>query len=230
MNPDLDWFTLFTMSEQRERILTLACELFLRDGADGFSMRKLARAVGVTAPALYKHYESKESLLHDVMSQGYERFAQYLYRGLVGSTPLERMELASEGYLDFALENPRLYEFIYGAPEAAGLTDLPENVEALGCAIGQFWHDRVRECMDAGLLREGDPERVSVTMWAHAHGLLILFWRGRLMDGSGVMTEDQFREFFQESGMRLLEGVGTPAVLDAIRTHSSERASEAAAV
>ena len=65
LSPAPDWFTLFTMSEQRERIRTLACELFLRDGADGFSMRKLARAVGVTAPALYKHYESKECLLHE---------------------------------------------------------------------------------------------------------------------------------------------------------------------
>jgi AcrR family transcriptional regulator len=218
------------MSEQRERILAEACDLFLRDGTDGFSMRKLARAVGVTAPALYKYYESKERLLHEVMAQGYERFAQYLYRGLMGGTPLKRLELASQGYLDFALENPRLYEFIYGAPEAAGMTDLPEDVEALGCAIGQFWHDRVRECMDAGLLRVGDPERVSVTMWAHAHGLLILFWRGRLTEGSGVMSEEQFRVFFQESGMRLLEGVGTPAVLDAIRIRSPERASEAAAV
>jgi AcrR family transcriptional regulator len=216
------------MSEQRERILTLACELFLRDGADGFSMRKLAGAVGVTAPALYKHYESKECLLHDVMSQGYERFAQYLYRGLVGSTPLERMELASEGYLDFALENPRLYEFIYGAPEAAGLTDLPENVEALGCAIGQFWHDRVRECMDAGLLRQGDPERVSVTMWAHAHGLLILYWRGRLDNGDPVMDEEEFRGFFQESGLRLLEGLGTPAILEAIRAAGPELVPESA--
>src|SRR5690606_6240441 len=53
-------FTLFTlMSEQRERILACACELYLTDGLDGFSMRKLARSLGVTAPALYRHYESK---------------------------------------------------------------------------------------------------------------------------------------------------------------------------
>ena len=48
------------MSEQRDRILSCACEMYLQDGLDGFSMRKLARVLGVTAPALYRHYESKE--------------------------------------------------------------------------------------------------------------------------------------------------------------------------
>ena len=212
-----EWFTLLTMSEQRERILTHACDLFLTDGVDGFSMRKLAKAVGVAAPALYKHYESKERLLQDVLVQAYQRFAQYLYRGLAGSSALERLALSSDGYLDFALENPRLYEFLYAAPDTVGMATLPPDVEALGCAIGQFWHDRVRECMDAGLLRDGDPEAVSMTLWGHAHGLLILFLRGRMTRaGEAPMEEGGFREFFAQSGMRLLEGVGTPALLDAL--------------
>jgi AcrR family transcriptional regulator len=43
------------MSDQRDAILAAACDLYLRSGLDGFSMRKLAREVGVTAPALYRH-------------------------------------------------------------------------------------------------------------------------------------------------------------------------------
>lgn len=204
------------MSEQHDRILALASELFLADGADGFSMRKLARRLGVTAPALYKHFSSKEDLLQKVLLEAHERFARYLYRGLSGTTPLERLILASEGYLDFALENPRLYEFMYAAPDTLGIERLSPEVEALGCAIGQFWHDRVRECMDAGLLREGDPEAASVTMWGHAHGLLVLFLRGRLSPGGEAMTEAAFREFFEQSGLRLLEGVGMPALVEAL--------------
>ncbi len=41
-------FTVFTMSEQRETILARACDLYLAEGLDGFSMRKLAKLVGVT--------------------------------------------------------------------------------------------------------------------------------------------------------------------------------------
>jgi AcrR family transcriptional regulator len=194
------------MSEQRDHILTCACELFLKDGLDGFSMRKLARRVGVTAPALYRHYESKEKVLHAVVSEAYERMAHALYHALEGATPLERLMLAGQGYLDFALGHPRLYDALFASPELVGLGDLPPGVEAQGCAIGQFWNDRVRECMDAGILREGDPRDVSVTMWAHAHGLLSLYGRGLLAFG-GTLDEGGFRVLYRASERRVLEGM-----------------------
>lgn len=181
-------------------------------------MRELARSVGVTAPALYKYYESKERLLHDVLGQGFQRFAQYLYRGLSGATPLERLVLASEGYLDFALEHPRLYELMYAAPDTVGMARLPQEIEAMGSAIGQYWKDRVRECMDAGLLQPGDPEAVSMTFWAHAHGLLTLFLRSRLTRGGDPLDQAHFREFWGQSGMRLLQGMGTDALFEALQT------------
>lgn len=192
------------MSEQRDKILASACELYLRGGLEGFSMRKLAKSVGVTAPALYRHYENKEELLFGVVVEAYERLAQYLYRGLQGGTATERFDLAAAGYLDFALEQPRLYEVLFSA-EVMGMEDPPAEVEAQACAIGQFWNDRVRECMDAGVLRQGDPEAVGVTMWAHAHGLISLYLTGALQ-----VSEATFRELYCISGNRVMRGVGTP--------------------
>lgn len=207
------------MSDTRQRILAHACDLYLTDGLDGFSMRKLARAVGVTAPALYRHFESKERLLHDVMVQAYEQFAHYLYRALAGATPRERIQMASVAYLDFALEHPKLYDILFATPATSGIRDGSDELEALGCAVGQFWHDRVRECMDDGILAEGDPEAVSVTMWGHAHGLLTLHRKGILMRDR-AMDEADFRTLFEESGLRLLRGLATPghmALVDAER-------------
>jgi len=195
------------MSEQqRDRILAHACELFLRDGLEGFSMRKLARAVGVTAPALYRHYESKEHVLHDVVGEAYRRMAQYLYRALQGRTPLERLLMASEGYLDFGLEHPRLYDALFASPELVGLGNLPEDVEAQGCAVGQFWNDRIRECMDAGIIRRTDPGGVGLTMWAHAHGLVSLHARG-LLSFPEHMSDQEFRQVYRASTLRALEGM-----------------------
>lgn len=132
--------------------------------------------------------------------------AHALYHALEGATPLERLMLAGRGYLDFALEHPRLYDALFASPELVGLGDLPPGVEAQGCAIGQFWNDRVRECMDAGILREGDPRDVSVTMWAHAHGLLSLYARGLLAFGESL-DEEEFRTLYRASARRALEGM-----------------------
>ena len=193
------------MSEQRENILACACDLYLREGLEGFSMRKLARTVGVTAPALYRHYENKEGVLLDVIQQAYHRLAHHLYRALEGRTPEDRFRMAGQGYLDFALESPRLYDMLFASPDHLGWVAFPDELETQACAIGQFWNDRVRECIGASMLRDGDPGAISVTLWAHAHGLVSLYLRGML----GV-DEQGFRDLFRSSTRRLLAGLSTP--------------------
>lgn len=212
------------MSEQREKILACACDLYLEDGLEGFSMRKLARAVGVTAPALYRHYESKERVLLDVVGEAYRSLAEYLYRGLQGRTPEERFRLAGEGYLAFALENARLYEVLFAFPDLIGMEDLPEEVEGQACAIGQFWNDRVRECMDAGLLEPGDPGELSASLWAHAHGLVSIWLRG-MVD----LDDEGFRAFYRESSRRVLAGLATDVLRARLRSATAETARAAEA-
>ncbi|HUF75115.1 MAG TPA: TetR/AcrR family transcriptional regulator [Longimicrobiales bacterium] len=200
------------MSDQRDAILAAACDLYLLSGLDGFSMRKLARDVGVTAPALYRHYDGREAVLADVVREAHRAFLSYIYRALEGSTPLDRFRRAGEGYLDFALEHPRWYTIMFSGPERLGMDALPEDIEAQGCAIHQFWIDRVSECMRAGILIEGDPLDVSLTMWAHAHGMVQLFHQGRL----GTEDPHEFRALFAASGARLMAGVATDAWADGL--------------
>jgi len=197
-------FTVFTMSDQRDRILGCACDLYLSGGLEGFSMRKLAKQVGVTAPALYRHYENREHVLADVVREAYREFTAYLYRALEGRTALERFFRAGEGYLDFALQHPRWYELLFISPEHMGMDELPDDIEGMGCAVHQFWVDRVRECMDGGILRQGDPVQMSLTMWAHAHGLLQLYHHGHFR-----MDENDFRRQFAASHAVMMTGIAT---------------------
>ncbi|MSR36623.1 MAG: TetR/AcrR family transcriptional regulator [Gemmatimonadetes bacterium] len=192
------------MTEQRDRILSCACLLYLQDGLDGFSMRKLARALGVTAPALYRHYESKERVLLDVVGEAYRTLIQYLHRALQGRTPEDRFRLAGDGFLDFALEHPRYYEVLFMGVELLAVEAVRAETAEQGCAVGQFWNDRVREAIEAGLLRDGDPQSIGMTLWAHAHGLVSLYLKGML-----PVEEGQFRALIKGSGARLMNGLGT---------------------
>jgi AcrR family transcriptional regulator len=192
------------MSIQRDQIVACACDLYLAEGLDGFSMRKLARLMGVTAPALYRHYDGKEAVLIDVVGEAYKLFAQYLYRALGAPTAAERFHRAGEEYLNFALEHPKLYEVMFTSPDALGLEELPEEAATHACAVGQYWRDRVREAIDAGLLRDFGTEAVSTTMWAHAHGLVTIYHRGFI-----PVTEAEFRELFHQSALRMTLGLGS---------------------
>ena len=191
------------MSLHREQILARACELFIAGGLEGLSMRKLAGGVGVTAPALYRHYESKEAVVLDVIGEAYNTFSQYLYRGLQGETPEERFSLTGRNYLAFALEHPQFYEVLHISPSQLGLETLPKVAASHACTAGQFLVDRVREGMECGMLRPGDAEGVARTIWAHAHGLISIYHRGLLR-----MEEEAFTSFFLESSWRLMGGIG----------------------
>ena len=136
------------MTDQRERILGCACDLYLKHGLDGFSMRKLAREVGVTAPAIYRHYDGREEVLADVLREAHRTFARYLYAALGEPTQLDRFLGAGEGFLNFVIDHPRWYGIMHTAPEHLGMHSLPEDIEAMRSSIHQFWINRVRECMD----------------------------------------------------------------------------------
>jgi AcrR family transcriptional regulator len=190
------------MGMSRERVLDRACELYLADGLKGFSMRKLANCLGVTAPALYRHYDGKEALLGDVIGEAFKVFGSYLFRALEGTSPQERLRLAGDGYVAFALEHPRFYEVIHASPRLLGIADLPTDAFAHACTTRQFLVDRVRECMDAGVLRQDDPEAVAIVIWSFSHGLVSLYHNHVL-----PVPEAHFLEFFHAALARLFLGI-----------------------
>ncbi|MDE0356784.1 MAG: TetR/AcrR family transcriptional regulator [Gammaproteobacteria bacterium] len=201
------------MAIQRSDIRSHATELYLSGGLEALSMRKLAGRLGVTAPAIYRYYASKEEVLRDIVREAYRQSASYIYRALSAETPLKRLQRAGEENLDFALTHPRWYEMMYLSPERFGWSDYPPEVAAHAHATHQFWMDRTRECVDAGYLRaEADVRDVGMTMWAHSHGLITIYLRGLL-----GLSEAEFREVYRASCGRMLVGVGTRRLLIEVR-------------
>ena len=190
----------------RSDILTRACELYLEDGVEAVSMRRLARDLGVTAPALYRHYNSREEMLLDVVAEAYRRLSERLYGALSGRTPAQRLFLAGQAYLDFALDQPKYYEMLYTPAHTLGAEAFPEQVTEQVASVGRFFNDRVRECIDAGLFQPLDPADVSGTLWAHAHGLISIYLRGCL-----DMDAEEFRRHYRASSRRAITGMATPA-------------------
>jgi AcrR family transcriptional regulator len=195
-------FTYVNMSEARDRILSAARELFLEGGAEAVTMRAVAERVGVTATALYRHFEGKDALLQAVLRAGFEEFGSYLYRALAGASPTERLRRSGEAYLDFALQQPQVYRTIFIAPRPASDCSAADVSDPHKAATFRFLVDRVRECMEAGSLRRGEPDAVALAIWAHVHGLVSLYLSGAL-----PMAEPQFREAYHQSLGHLFEGL-----------------------
>ena len=104
------------MHETRQAILETARDLYAEEGSLAISMRKIAEQVGISATAIYRHFDDKEHLLLEVCSEGFTLFGASLMKGLRGKTALERLELTGLGYRDFALEHPQYYRVMFMSP------------------------------------------------------------------------------------------------------------------
>ena len=189
----------------RERILDATRALCAEDGFQALTMRKVASRVGVSAPAIYRHFGGKAELIGELVREARGAFEQTLDRALGGRTPRERFDLAGDAYLDFALEQPQAYELLFLTSNQLGLFRMPNSLDAWGREPPpsfQFCVDRVQECMDAGDFRPGDATAVALMVSSLAHGIVALHLAGRFGD-----DVDRLRSFYRQSLELALEGV-----------------------
>ena len=184
----------------RERVLAAAQELFLTEGPKAVSMRKVAAKAGVTAPAIYRHYEDKDELLNEIINAGLEILQRYLEPAFRAQTPFERLQLLIDYYLDFALEQPRYFDFAFLAP-SHGMR-LADELARYNRSTFMFAVQQVHLCMEQGVFVKDDPLETSIMVWAEAHGLVTLF----RMERFGADAAE-FRAVFRRTIDRMLQGL-----------------------
>ena len=171
-------------TDTRQRIIIGARDLYLREGLPGLSMRKVAGLVGISAPAIYRHFENKAAIMLAILDEGFQLFTSYLWRGLEGRDACERLALTSIGYIRFALEQPAYYRIMFMSPaEDIGLSGISESNRARISPTFQFLVDRVRECIDVQMIGNGDAGELAAVLWASCRGLAALQLAGGLHRG-----------------------------------------------
>lgn len=98
----------------REAFIAAARAQLERDGADALNLRALAREIGVTHPAAYRHFADKEALLEAVAERGFDELSRRLVDALEAAGPearraLEpRLRALATAYVAFTVANPAL--------------------------------------------------------------------------------------------------------------------------
>src|SRR5947209_20407008 len=115
--------------ELRQAILTAAGELFLEQGYERFSLRKVAERIGYSPTTIYLYFRDKDDLLFTVVDEGFVRFGQQLAAAAASTVdPWERIIALSRAYVAFGLQNPEYYQLML-MQRSDSLTHQPEGSE-----------------------------------------------------------------------------------------------------
>lgn len=179
-------------ASRREQILSTASALFAERGFHGVSVADLGAACGISGPALYRHFPSKDAMLaemlvsisQELLEVGRERVAE-------AEGPREALHALVNWHIDFALSNKPL--IIVQDRDWASLPDeAREQVRELQRKYVELWVDQL------SALHHGLPEDRARAMAHAAFGLL------NSTPHSALLSEAEMRELLEQMALGAL--------------------------
>lgn len=154
----------------RNALIDAGVAILAEDGLDGLTLRKCAARAGVSHAAPSHHFDGVAGLRAAITEEGFRIFRNYMLdaRNRAGDNPHERLKAICRGYLFFAVENPALFELIFGIKAMQHQRDLmPESPDAAYLVL--------RETCAPFVPEGADPLVTEAQVWSLIHGFCTLY-------------------------------------------------------
>jgi len=161
----------------RQRVLAVAEEIFVNEGAQKVTMRRVASRVDYAPTVLYRLFANKNDLMDHLIARGYKEVREkynevHKHKGL---TPLAELKMILVEYSRYALEHPNHYQMWYETSELKKdghlLRMSHRNLEYV---VFQAWIDRIETCIEKGFFPNRDSMEVFQILWSRIHGIISL--------------------------------------------------------
>jgi|SRR5215471_12179458 len=161
----------------RQEILDAARELFVREGYESVSMRKIADKVEYAPGTIYLYFHDKAEILDTLCQQTFIKLHERLQaiRDDQGD-PLDALRRGLRTYVQFGLDNPNEYAITF----VLAKSDPDSTRAARQCGLACFGclSGMVQKCLKAGLIGGGGVEDTAQALWVSIHGITSLFAMG----------------------------------------------------
>jgi len=142
--------------------------------AEQLSLRAIARAVGVSQTAPYRHFSDKEALLAAMATRGYGQLLAELRAALAsaGDSSAAQLHALARAYVSYAAQHESLFKLMFGPLVQPG-ENLPElrDVSRQTLTLVQ---GILQRGMDSGEFRRQDVVYLANAAWAGIHGVATL--------------------------------------------------------
>ena len=185
----------------RDRIFKAARRLFDEKGIEAVSLRVVAKKVGITPMAIYRHYPDRAGLLNALADTGFAELSARLARQRFPGGIEQQLTRMAEIYLEHALHNPRLFELMFLKPRE-GARRYPRDFKAGRSPTANLMAAVVEEGMKNGYFRKDDVWEIVFEIGALSHGLIMLYLGGRM-----AVPPARFRALYRRSFRRYIHGI-----------------------
>lgn len=156
----------------RQEILDAARDLFVNEGYENVSMRRIAEKIEYSPTTIYLYFQDKSELLFNICEETFARLSESLVEITKGDDPIECLKRGLYAYVDFGLQYPNHYRVTFINHPAHGVEKERYMHEG---SMGMNAYNQLRlgveRCVEAKLFREADIDLISQSMWAAAHGV-----------------------------------------------------------
>lgn len=185
--------------EVRRKILDAARELFMAEGYERVTMRRIAEAIEYSPTAIYNHFEDKDALLESLCEDEFSRLRAVLSTEAPPRSGVAWIRHLGLAYARFGLGYPNHYRFMFMTKGAFGQDHQPSAParEAFG-----LLRAAVKKAIEAGEFRRGDVDAVAQVLWSSIHGAVALLITYRPEQFPGAPAKPDLLERVLENGIR----------------------------
>lgn len=168
--------------EVKDLILNAAREIFLTEGYENTSIRKIATKIEYSPGIIYHHFKDKNELLLALHDKAFECKIEALFHSVQNiADPLERLKATGRAYLRYGIDNPQDYELMFILSCTMEALAVKEEFWQDGAAAIQMLKQNIAKCMEAGYFRKDlNVDEISLILWSQVHGLVSLHNKERL--------------------------------------------------
>lgn len=159
---------------RRAEILEAAERIFVAEGYEGATIRKIADEVGVSSTALYMHFPDKGCILLEISQRAITHLLER--NAEIASKPIdakERVRQMLDAYMRWGFEHPNAYLLVF-ANTVLTSAMLGDSLSELSAKCYEIFSGVVHEIADEGRLRRGDGNSAAQALWAACHGVVAL--------------------------------------------------------
>lgn len=191
-------------AERHSEILTAATRIFAEEGFDQATIRRIAAEAGTTASTIYIYFPGKEAMLHAIRDQTLLNLYQTVNAAVGQGAARERFVRHLRAYVEFGLAHPDEYRLTFSSriirPPRRGRPTVPAEGRDPDCFTQMV--ATLRELTQTMQDDDGEPHLAAETVWAMAHGLVML-----MIDVPNFPPDNTFDELFDKAIAVLLDGL-----------------------